>query len=294
MIYGRTKKFFTHITVFLIIVFSTTLMAANNGTIVLVRDGNGELQKLEKQIAIKLWDNYFTKSVNNYSVTSTITTIDKFIRHLYEWKTDYVLLEGSSFIQYYHLLEPKLIDEAWLAQRTENNFEEFVLLVRKDAKIDSFRQLRNSVFSLHSGYGLLQLYLEQLVNETSNSSMTDFFKKIRDTKTESLAILDVYFSKSDACLVAKHVLDNAIDLNPAIGKKIKIIQHSKRIFAPLIYLALNDATKNDQQNFSRAIEMLNNTVRGRQFLDLFGVHTIKRIDFRKLKPMLGQSVTWQK
>ena len=73
--------------------------------------------------------------------------------------------------------------------------------------------------------------------------MTDFFKEIQDAKTESQAILDVFFSKSDACLVARHVFEDAIELNPAIGKKLKIIHHSKRIYAPAIYFALNSASK---------------------------------------------------
>ncbi len=266
--------------------------AANNGTIVFVQDGIGELQQIEKQIAIQFWDNYFNKKEKNYSFASTVTTIDKFIKHFNDKKIDYVLIDGSNFIQYYQYLKPKLKDEAWLVQRTENNFEEFVLLVRKKAKIEHFRQLKNTVFSLHSGYGLLRLYLEQLVTKTSSSSMTEFFKKILDAKTESQAILDVFFSKSDACIVAKHVFDDAIELNPVIGEKIKILLHSKRIYAPAIYLALDGVSKKGRQNFSRSVEMLNNTVRGRQVLDLFGIHIIKRIDSRKLEPMLQQSVAW--
>ena len=290
---GRKMKVFSNITILLILVFNTTVDATNFGTIVYVQDGIGELQKSEKQIAIKYWDKFFNKTLKNYSFFSSVTTIDKFIKHLNDGEIDYVLLDGSNFIQYYQYLESKLLGEAWLVQRTKNNFEEFVLLVRKDTKIEYFHQLKNTVFSLHSGYGLLRLYLDQLVANTSNSTISEFFHEIHDAKTESQAILDVFFSKTDACLVAKHVFDDAIELNPAIGEKIKVIVHSKKIYAPAIYLALNGVSKKGQQNFSRSVTMLNNTVRGRQILNLFGIYIIKKIDSKKLEPMLQQSVTWQ-
>jgi len=290
----RINESFSYLTMLLMIFFLSIAKAGNNGKIVFVQDGIGELQKSEKQIAINFWDDYFNKRTKNYSVSSSVTSIDKFMKHLDGGKIDYVLLDGSNYIQYYHRLEPNLTDEAWLVQRTEHSFEEFVLLVRQETNIDHFRQLRNTVFSLHSGYGLLRLYLEQLVLKTSNMSITDYFKEIRDAKTESQAILDVYFSNSDACVVAKHVFDDAIELNPAIKEKIKIIQRTERIYAPAIYLALNGVSKQGQQNFSRGVDMLNNTIRGRQILDLFGIHIIKRIDPKKLQPMLQQNIAWRK
>ncbi len=291
---GEKMRFFFNVTMLSIIAFIPVVNATNAGTIVFVQDGIGELQKPEKQIAIKFWDKYFNKSVSNFSVSSSITTMPGFIEQLNNKKIDYVLLDGSNFIQYYQALEPKLNDEVWLVQRTDNSFEEFVLLVKQDAKINHVRQLKNTVFSLHSGYGLLRLYLEQLVAQTSNVSMAGFFNEILDAKTESQAILDVFFSKSDACLVARHVFENAIELNPAIGKKLIIIHHSKRIYAPAIYLALDGVSKKSRINFSRGVEMLNNTVRGRQILDLFGIHIIKRIDSRKLEPLLRHNIAWQK
>lgn len=287
-------EFITSLLIILTVFFIPISKAADTGVIVYVKDGIGELQKPEKQTAIELWEMHSHQNEKDYSFRYSLTTVDKFIKQLNLGKIDYVLLDGSNFIRHYSQLASKMKGEAWLAQRTANNFEEFVLLVRTDANINDFQQLKNTTFSLHSGYGLLALYLDQLVSSTGYPSMTKYFKDIRDAKTESQAILDVFFGNSEACLVAKHVFDDAIELNPAIGKQIKIIHQSKKIYAPAIYLALNSVSEKGRKHFSDVVEALNKTTRGRQMLDLFGIYAINRIDYKKLEPMLQQQIAWKK
>ena len=122
--------------------------------------------------------------------------------------------------------------------------------------------------------------------ETTHTSTTKYFKVIREAKTESQSILDVFFGYSDVCIVAKHVFDNAIELNPAIRDGVKVIHHSGEIFIPAIYIAFNNASDISLTRFAEGMDKLHNTVRGQQMLDLFGVHAIRKIEQGKVYPML--------
>lgn len=267
--------------------FSTSLRAdLSTSYFVFLQDGIGELQKLEKQVAFDVW-NEWTAQDGNYQLSTTwVSTMQDLLKIIKNKKVDYALLDGSNFIKYFPQLKPNLKGETWVVQRTEKPFEEYVLLTSKESKATELKQLKGTTLSLHSEFRLLKMYLDYIVKKSTHTSAENHFKVIREAKTESQSILDVFFGYSEACLVAKHVLEDAIELNPAIRNKIKIIHHSGEIFLPVIYIAFNNAPDITLTRFAEAVDKLHNTVRGQQMLDLFGVHAIKKIEQKELYPML--------
>lgn len=253
---------------------------------VFLQDGIGELQKSEKQVAFDVW-NEWTAQDGSYQLSTTwVSTMQDLLKIIKNKKVDYALLDGSNFIKYFPQLKPNLKGETWVVQRTEKPFEEYVLLTSKESKATKLKQLKGTTLSLHSEFRLLKMYLDYIVKKSTHTLAENHFKVIREAKTESQSILDVFFGYSEACLVAKHVLEDAIELNPAIRNKIKIIHYSGEIFIPVIYIAFNNAPDITLTRFAEAVDKLHNTVRGQQMLDLFGVHAIKKIEQKELYPML--------
>lgn len=284
------QRYFSRLTVILISVFllNTASLGADLSTshFVFLQDGIGELQKSEKQVAFDVWNEWAAQDGNYQLSTTWVPNMQDLLKIIKNKKVDYALLDGSNFIKYYPQLKPSLKGETWVVQRTDKPFEEYVLLTSKESKATELNQLKGATLSLHSKFRLLKMYLEYIVKKSTHTSAENYFKLIREAKTESQSILDVFFGYSDACLVAKHVLEDAIELNPAIRKKIKIIHHSGEIFIPVIYVAFNNASDITRTRFSEAVDKLHNTVRGQQILDLFGVHAINKIEQKKLYPML--------
>jgi len=271
-------------------IFSSTFvtLAAEPGIshFVYLQDGIDDFQSLEKQIAIEVWNEWVAQS-GDYSIsTHPAATMPDFFKLIEKRKIDYALLDSSSFVRYYSQLKPNLTGETWGVQRSDKAYEEYVLLTRKESNVTEINKLKGTTLSLYPDYGLLSMYLDNLIMKVSHRSPDNFFNVIREVKTESQAILDVFFGYSDVCLVAKHVLDAAIELNPAIRDKLKIIHRSGEKFIPVIYIAFNNVSDIEQIRFNKAMKKLNNTARGQQMLNLFGVQAIKKINQEKLYPML--------
>ncbi len=283
------KYFFQRVLFFISVCFSCSVTLGAGSVVsrfIYLQDGIAELQISEKQIAIELWNEWVAKDDDYQLSTHSAATMSDFLKLIKKQKIDYALLDGSNFIQYYHQLKPSLTGETWVVQRSDKAYEEYVLLTRKGRDATAMNKLKGATLSFYPDYGLLKMYLNYFIMNTFHTSPGDLFKVIREVKTESQAILDVFFGYSDVCLVAKHVLDTAIELNPAIRDKVKIIHRSGEKFIPVIYIALNNVSDIEQSRFNKAMKKLNNSTRGQQLLRLFGIHAIKKIKQNKLYPML--------
>lgn len=283
------KSFFLRIIFLIGMFFSSSVTLATEPVIshfVYLQDGVDDFQTLEKQIAIEVWNEWVAKSDGYNILTHPAATMPDFFKLIEKQKIDYAMLDGSNFVRYYNQLKPNLTGETWVVQRSDKAYEEYVLLTKKGSNATEFNNLRGKTISLYHDYGLLKMYLDNLISKTFHTSPGNFFNAIREVKTESQGILDVFFGYSEACLVAKHVLDAAIELNPAIRAKLKIIHRSGEKFIPVIYVAFTNVSDIEQIRFNKAMKKLNNTARGQQLLNLFGVHAIKKINQEKLHPML--------
>jgi len=282
------KYFFQR--VFLICLFfscSITLEAEPGvSRFIYLQDGIADFQKVEKQVAIEIWSKWVAQA-NDYPVsTHSAATMPDFLKLIKKEKIDYALLDSSNFIQYYHQLKPNLQGEIWGVQRSDKIYEEYVLLTRKGNNTTEMNNLEGATLSYNSDFGILKMYLDHFILKTSHKSPRNLFKTIREVKTESQAILDVFFGYTDVCLVTKHAFDASIEMNPAIRNKVKIIHRSGEKFIPVIYIALNNVSEIEQSKFNNAMNNLNNTARGQQMMNLFGIHAIKKIKQNKLHSML--------
>ncbi len=269
------------------LLFSASSKADQYSThFIFLRDGLVELKKSEKQIAVDVWNEWLAQNGNYNLSTTVVSTMKDFLKRIKHEKVDLALLDGSNFIKYYPELKSELKGDVWAVQRAVNAYEEFVVLTRAGGKATDLSKLEGTTLSLYSEYKLLKMYLDYLVMKTARTSTDNYFKVVRKAKTESNSILDVFFGYSDVCLVAKHVLDNAIEMNPAIRDKVKIIHRSGEIFTPAIYFALDGASEMTQTRFNDAVFKLHNTIRGQQLMDLIGIHAINKIQQKKLYLML--------
>jgi ABC-type phosphate/phosphonate transport system substrate-binding protein len=286
----RMRRYFSRIDLIIFSIFlffSASSRADQLSThFIFFQDGLVELEKSEKQLAVDVWNEWVAQE-GNYNLSTTVApTMEGFLQSIKQKNVDLALLDGSNFIKYYSEIKSNIKGDVWAVQRAEKGYEEFVLLTRKGGKATELRKLKGTTISLYTEYSLLKMYLDYLVMKSAHTSTSDYFKVIRKTKTESHSILDVFFGYSDACLVAKHVFDNVIEMNPAIRDKIEIIHHSGEMFIPAIYFILNSGSKVTQARFTDAMYKLHNTVRGQQLMDLIGIHAINRIQQKKLFPML--------
>jgi len=254
-------------------------------TLAYLENGLSELNENEKQIALQLLANEIIKDSRLHMLIKPVSTFSE-IKHLInKAEIDYVILNSFHYITHYDFLTQFITPPIWAIQRGPKERENYILVANKRFSGFKISQLRNTTISLHKQYLLMNFYLDYLVKKQSKQNSTQFFKRLNYTKTASKAVLDVYFGKSDVCIVPEHIYNLTIDLNPAIKQELAIIHQSNEQFLPVLFFNFkrNDSLVNSIVNNN--ISNISNTVRGQQILEMFNIEEVKRTTPHQLQPM---------
>lgn len=102
----------------------------------------------------------------------------------------------------------------------------FVVLVRKSDGISQLRALKGKRLTLAKYQDLEGVYLNTLLLKDQLAEIPGFFSTRLDAKNPNVAIMDVFFDKSDATIVSESEYLTAIELNPQIGNKLLVLEKS--------------------------------------------------------------------
>ena len=106
--------------------------------------------------------------------------------------------------------------------------QSYLLLVKKDGKIDSLSGLRQKGLIVEKGVnGRLALkWLDTLLLERSLPESAVFFREVKQVDKSSRALLPVFFGQADACIVRRFAFKTMTELNPQVGKKLMVLERS--------------------------------------------------------------------
>lgn len=259
--------------------------AAERISIAYLKEGLAELNKSEKLIALQMWSDDYASSHNS---TAEIFGIDSFTQLMKEMelhKVDFVLLNTGMFLEQYEKLKPYMASEIYAIQRTEDLYEDYIIIVKNSSSLKTLADLNHKRFSFTGEHVLFNHYLEYLTFHANGQKPNKFFKLIRESPTASQSVLDVFFGSSDACLVPRHIYNMAAALNPGILRELTIIHSSGPIFIPAVLLSLNHTPEATRQEFGQFLTETHNSVRGRQIFDLFKIMRIIQVNLDQFQPM---------
>lgn len=163
----------------------------------------------------------------------------------------------------------------------KGEFEEFVLLVRKDSAVESVRELRGKNMTVETDQkGMLPLtWLETLLIKAGIfGEPKKFFRSIRVAHKPSQAILLVFFQQSDACIVTRNAFDTVAELNPQVEKELRWIALSPG-YVTAVGCVREDYYAKNYPALRDHLELLHEDPQGRQILTLF--RTGKLLPFKE-------------
>lgn len=263
---------------------ASEVQAASPVTIVYLQDGMSELQKTEKQVALQLWVEEMAHEGDLEVEVLPVATVSRLVQLIKLKKVNYVIINSVHYLKHGELKE-FFKQSFWAVQRSNTLYEEYVIVSRKQNNIKGFKQLPNTQLSIaHDGL-LMHFYLNYLALKAGYPASKRIFKKIRNTHTASQAVLDVYFGKSDVCIVPRHILNMAVELNPSIMERLNIAHRSGDIFIPVLIIGTTNTPDDVSAAFADAIEVINASPRGEQIINLFKINSIVRIQPEKLAAM---------
>jgi phosphonate transport system substrate-binding protein len=155
--------------------------------------------------------------------------------------------------------------------RADGKFlEEYVLLVRKDSGINHLADLKNrSLLELQSpSMSLAHIWLDTELMKQGLPPSGSYCDKVSQHNRLARVILPVFFRQCDACLVTRDGFETICELNPEVGKELKIMASSPAVLPGGCFF--NASLSADQENqLIEQLKLLHTTPAGQQVLTVF-------------------------
>jgi phosphonate transport system substrate-binding protein len=190
-------------------------------------------------------------------------------RDLKARQVDVIALMPEEFI----FLRNRVPLEPMVVTSTDSgNTFEILLLVRKENQITGIWGLRDRAIVMPpkiTQYGnMYNIWVETLLLREGIPDMARFFSSVREARTSSQGLLPVFFRNADACVVTSNSYDLACELNPQIGRELKVIARIKGLAGGVIVIR-RDLPEQRKLQVRQALLTLHEDQEGKQMLVLF-------------------------
>jgi len=206
--------------------------------------------------------------------------LNEFIEH----KLDYVAVNPIYYLKNQDLLDP-YVKYYWSLRKYESKFQKMILVVRKDSKINSVKDLKEKKVILEKNNFMGKLVLDKVLLKTINIRYKDYIKKLYLTNTDLSAVLQVFFKKSDVAIIPQSAYDLICEMNPAINKSIKIIYDTKHIFMPILSIVNNQSSKILFPKMKKIFDNVHKSIEGKNFFELIRMKNVDVLSQKELEPL---------
>ena len=120
--------------------------------------------------------------------------------------------------------------------KSDISTEQLLFMVETEQALSTIQQREERSLIVESGTSgdLSKIWLDHVLLDNGLTRSDQFFTKIRRVNKPSRAILPVFFSQADACVVTRNALDVIQELNPQINRKVKTLHQSKGLIRLMI------------------------------------------------------------
>jgi len=165
--------------------------------------------------------------------------------------------------------------------------EEVVLLAHRDSGIESVEDLKGRRLIIHRNprASLAVCWLDSALLEKGLRSTAEFLGRVDENNKLSSVVLPVFFRRSDACLVTRSGFDTMSELNPQIGKAIKVLAASPKMVPTLLCFRADYAPAFKDKLFA-GLRDLHLSPAGQQVLTIFHSEKLEEMPSSKLQSAL--------
>lgn len=187
-------------------------------------------------------------------------------------------------LDYCEVRDHVLMENLVVAVRAERFTEEYVLLVQREAGIERIADLRGRHLSLVSSQrtSMAKPWLDTLVVPECHSSADAHFGSIKEMPGLTKVVLSVFFGPTDACVVTRAGFETMLELNPTIGRKLKILATSPSLVTTLFAFRA-DYNSPVRAQVLKEIAELHTRPAGLQILNLFQCDRLEERPFSVLE-----------
>lgn len=158
----------------------------------------------------------------------------------------------------------------------DSTMDEYLLLVRNESITRTVVDLRAKSLLIfeHPRTCLAIPWLDALLARDGFQRTEQFFNPVMRKTKLSAAALPVFFGTADACLVTRYGFDTLVELNPQVGKRLRILAHSPKLVPTVLAVRARYESPIRGQVLA-AMRDLHQTAGGQQVLTVFQISRLE-------------------
>jgi hypothetical protein len=244
-----------------------------NYTVGYMKNLFSEVDLNDAQAALKVWMNEIVKTYNysdGYNLKAKIyANYDELNNEMKHDSLAIIALNTYDYLSSTKMgLTPILVPSAG-----GDIFAQYYLLVRKDDKYKTIKDLKGSNIGVLSSFNQAssRLWFDIILSKNNVSDKANFFKTVTKADKESQLILNLFFGHLDACIVSKRAFLVMKELNPQIGDKIIFIQASPKYLWGVVSFTKTFINERDKNLFYTSAIHVHELVSGKQLFSLIKI-----------------------
>jgi ABC-type phosphate/phosphonate transport system substrate-binding protein len=242
----------------------------------------------DAQVAMELWANELSK-MNKLPLKTRSIIINDLPSLVTALKNKQIDVIGLPSLDYLKIKDEIPLIPALGTVLGGKHGEEYVLITRSDTAPQGLKELKNNklVFQRDRFVGKVPLmWLDTLLIKQGLPDSEHFFTDIKTVNKVSQAVLPVFFKQMDACLVTRRGFDTMVELNPQLGKQLRILNASPTFVLGVVVFR-KDFNEEYRKRIIRTAVDFNKIPSGKQMLTLFKVDDFFPFHNSDLNTLLG-------
>ncbi len=172
----------------------------------------------------------------------------------------------------------------FVASYENSPYMDLVIVVRKESAVEDLTQLRNTILLIdtRNKERLAKLWIDVLLLRAALPPREMYFKEIVEVEKASQAILPVFFDRAAACITSRRALNTMVELNPQVGRELRIIQESAQLLAGVVCVR-DDMLPDDRETILDTLENIHAEPEGEQLLMILQIDRLVPFDLVHLQ-----------
>ena len=236
----------------------------------------GEVNRNDATAAILVWGQIVTgqRKLRTEAIPMVFDGSDELFSALQDGTIDAATVLTEEYFAHPLTAAP---DGLFLGSKGGKITEQYVLLVRQGGTIQDIASLKGHSLELHQSprTSLAPAWLDTLLALHKLGLLEDLFSKTTRLDKVSRVINRLFFRQSDACVVTREAFETAAELNPQVGKELRVLATSGEV-VPSFFFFRAGLAPGLRKALEEAVLNVHTTAPGKQAMTVFQLERLEK------------------
>lgn len=228
-----------------------------------------DVNENDARAAVKLWGQTVAKErgIETDPEARIFKDMTEMARAL---RTDSVDAVAMMIHEYDALSGETRLASIFLTYNSGRMFEEYILLAHRDSEIETLGDLQGRSLAFHDNPRacLAPVWLDTILVRKGFKPAAEHLGRLSQARKLPKVLLPVFFRQNDACVVNRSGFETMVELNPQLGKQLKVIAASPPL-VPAVFCLRADYAPPFKSQLLAGLRDLHTTPAGQQVLTIF-------------------------